>query len=176
MTSFDFLPREEPGAPLYQLPADFVDQLMVECHRMQRRRKAKRASAILVLGFCAVGLTYGTFRSYSPAVRYEIPVAARRPPAPPQVVTPKAETTTTVAAAAPKPKHTRKPKPQPQVVPPPKEAPVQQAAPKPKHLPPCNGVQAASDGRYFAPCVPLPNEPQETTTDFRPQYPPKEKP
>lgn len=169
MTSFDFLPREEPGAPLYQLPADFVDNLMVECHRMQRRRKAKRASAILAIGFCAVGLTYGTFRSYSPAVHYEIPVAARRP-VPPQAKT------TTIAVATPKPKHTRKPKPQPQVVPPPKEVPVQQAAPsKPRSLPPCNGVRAASDGRYFSPCVPPPNE-QETTTDFRPQYPPKEKP
>jgi len=43
MTSFDFLPREKPGAPLYQLPADFVDNLMNEIHGMERRRKAKRA-------------------------------------------------------------------------------------------------------------------------------------
>ena len=83
MTTFDFLPREEPGRPLYPLPPDFLDRLMDEFRRVERRRKTKRASTILAIGLCAIGLTYGYFRSYSPAVRYEIPVAKARPrPAP----------------------------------------------------------------------------------------------
>ena len=73
MRAFDFLPRE----PLYRLPPDFLDGLMDEFRRVERRRKRRRASAILAVGFCLIAATYTTFQLYRPAVHYEIPVATQ---------------------------------------------------------------------------------------------------
>ena len=92
MTSFDFLPREEPGRPLYHLPPGFADHVMQEIRMREHRRKAKRVSAILALGFCAIVLAHLTIGSYAPAMHYEIPVARVKPrPVPLPVTAPTRE-------------------------------------------------------------------------------------
>ena len=154
MTSFDLLPRED----LYELPPDFVDRLMKKIHTMERRRKATRASAMLVIGLCAIGLTYSHFRSYSSAVRYEIPVAKAKPrPVPAQVTAPAPEPR--IAKVPPKPKVVV---PKPKGAPASEKAPVIEASPELRRL--CDDVQRAVQKTDTVPCIsgPDPLEPHHT--------------
>jgi hypothetical protein len=58
MTYEDFLPQEEPGRPLYHVPAGSVDLLMRRIADYRRQQRRRRIAAIALAIICLAGAAY----------------------------------------------------------------------------------------------------------------------